>query len=126
MKEHKDRYFDILALLLGVGSILCSFTPMLTVTGLFPTYITYIPFLMAAGGLILGVLSRNGKRYTGFAVAGMVLCLLGLILYLVIFYILIDFYRLLQDPQAGPLLNEQLFQIRKQLEQYLTQTQITP
>ena len=62
------------------------------------------------GGLVLAVLSKKGKPFSGYAIAGLVLSILGICGSLFIFICYLITANLMKDPEYAALFNEILRQ----------------
>ena len=77
MEEKKSNGFAIAALVLGILSILSSFTIMWVGLG-------WIGLIIGIVGIVLGVMAKK-KNPTGMATAGLVLSIIGTVLCALIF-----------------------------------------
>lgn len=69
-----------------------------------------IGFALGMGGLVLAVLSKKGKPFSGYAIAGLVLSILGICGSLFIFICYLITANLMKDPEYAALFNEILQQ----------------
>lgn len=69
-----------------------------------------IGFALGMGGLVLAVLSKKGKPFSGYAIAGLVLSILGICGSLFIFICYLITANLMKDPEYAALFNEILRQ----------------
>ncbi len=69
-----------------------------------------IGFALGMGGLVLAVLSKKGKPFSGYAIAGLVLSILGICGSLFIFICYVITANLMKDPEYAALFNEILRQ----------------
>ena len=71
-----------------------------------------IGFVMAMVGLVLAILSKKGKPFSGFAIAGLILSILGLCESLFLFVSYVITAQMMQDPNSAALINELMEQYR--------------
>ena len=65
-----------------------------------------LQFLLGITALLLAVFSKKGQPFSGFAIAGLILSILSLIIsFLMVLYIVWAF-KLMSDPQYAPILDE--------------------
>lgn len=65
-----------------------------------------IGFVLAMIGLVLAILSKKGKPFSGFAVAGLVISILGICESLFLFFCYLLTAQLMKNPEFAPLINE--------------------
>lgn len=69
-----------------------------------------IGFALGMGGLALSILSKKGKPFSGYAIAGLILSILGICESLFIFVCYLITAHMMQDPKNAALFNEILRQ----------------
>lgn len=89
--------FAICSLVLGIFAIMSCISPP-------------VQLLFGAAALMLSYLSKNGKRLTGPAIAGMILGILGIIFSILIFAYFMATVRLMDDPANMALFRQAMSQ----------------
>ncbi len=69
-----------------------------------------IGFALGMGGLVLSILSKKGKPFSGYAIAGLILSIFGICESLFIFGCYLLTAHMMQDPETAALFNEILRQ----------------
>lgn len=65
-----------------------------------------LQFLLGVVGILLVIFSRRGKPWSGFAVAGLVMSILALLISIAMVIYLVFAFQMMRDPQFAPLFNE--------------------
>lgn len=73
-----------------------------------------VGFALGMGGLVLSIMSKKGQPFSPFAIAGLVLSILGIVGSLFIFGCYLLTAHMMQDPEYAALFNE----IFQQYQQY--------
>ena len=74
---------------------------------------SFVGFILSVTGIVLVILSKKGKPLSGFAVAGLVLSILGLVFTLLMFAYWLLVLNIMKDPEWGPMLNEMMNTMEK-------------
>lgn len=92
--------FSISSLIFGIFAIMSCISPP-------------IQLLFGAAALMLAYLSKNGKRLTGLAVAGIILGMIGIIFSVLIFIYFMATVRLMDDPANIALFRQAMSQYQE-------------
>lgn len=89
----KTNTLALLSMLAGIFSLITCCQPL-------------FGFVLSIAGIVLAVLSKKGQPFSGFAIAGLVLSILGLIASIAICAYMVFVYSLLKDPVYSQLFND--------------------
>lgn len=67
-----------------------------------------LQFVLGMAGLLLAVFSKKGRPFSGFAVAGMIMSILSLVISIFMVLYIVFITSLVRDPQYGPMINEMM------------------
>lgn len=90
------------------------------ILALLSTFCCCIPagFILGVIGIVLVILSKRQKPFSGFAIAGLILSILALIATVLLFAYIILVFTLAKDPAFGPMFNEMNDLMQKYQEIY--------
>ncbi len=81
------------SMIVGIFSLLsCCFPPL--------------QFVLGIVGILLVIFSKKGKPWSGFAIAGLVMSIISLLISIVMVLYLAFAFQMMRDPQFAPLFNE--------------------
>lgn len=81
------------SMIVGIFSLLsCCFPPL--------------QFILGVVGILLVYFSRKGKPWSGFAIAGLVMSILALIISICVVIYMVFAYQMMKDPRFAPLFND--------------------
>lgn len=83
----------IFSMIAGILALICCCVPPLQ-------------FLLGITALLLAIFSKKGQPFSGFAIAGLILAILSLIISVLMVLYIVWAYSLMSDPQYAPLFNE--------------------
>ncbi len=97
----------VTSLVLGIISLLvsCCCFPVGFIVG----------FVLAMIGLVLAISSKKGKPFSGYAIAGLILSILGICESLFLFLSYLITAKMLQDPNISNLMNQMMEQYERSL-----------
>ena len=90
---NKTNNLAVVSMIVGIfGLVFCCFPPL--------------QFSLGVAGIVLVIFSKRGKPWSGFAIAGLVLSILSLLISLAVFAYGLKIAGMMKDPQYAPLFND--------------------
>ena len=74
-----------------------------------------VGFVLAMVGLVLAISSKKGKPFSGYAIAGLIVSILGICESLFLFFSYILTVKMMQDPNFSSLMNQIMEQYERSL-----------
>ena len=65
-----------------------------------------LQFVLGVVGILLVIFSKKGKPWSGFAIAGLVMTIISLLISIVMVLYIGFAYKMMKDPQFAPMFNE--------------------
>ena len=65
-----------------------------------------LQFLLGITGLLLAIFSKKGQPFCGFAIAGLILSILSLVISVLMVLYIVWAFSLMSDPQYAPIFDE--------------------
>lgn len=79
------------------------------IVGIFSLISCCIPllqFILGVAGILLVIFSKRGKPWSGFAIAGLVLSIIAILISVAMVIYMIVVFQMMKDPQFAPLFND--------------------
>lgn len=86
---------------------------VISIFGFLSCCIPPLQFILGMAGLLLAIFSKKGKPFSGFAVAGLVLSILSLLISIGMIIYMVFVFNMMKDPEYAHMFNE-IMQIYEQ------------